>query len=45
MYHISEQGVKMYHISDQGFRCIISVTRGSDASFRLAQVQMFNINE
>ena len=32
-------------ISEQGFRCIISVTRGSDASFRLAQVQMFNINE
>ena len=35
----------MYHISEQGLRCIISVTRGSDASFRLAQVQMFNINE
>ena len=34
MYHISEQGVQMYHISEQWFRCIISVSRGSDVSYQ-----------
>ena len=34
MYHISEQGVQMYHISEQEFRCIISVSKGSDVSYQ-----------
>ena len=35
----------MYHISEQGFRCIISMSRGSDVSYQWAGVQMYHISE
>ena len=34
MYLISEQGVQIFYVSEQGFRCIISVSMGSDVSYQ-----------